>query len=407
MKILPRLILTASALLGMGVLHAADPHTNGTQERAYWVQSLTKISDPVLKNLANNTLRKNMPVVARNKTRSPFAHLESFGRLVCGIAPWLELGPDNTPEGKLRKKYIDLTLKAIANAVDPESPDYMVFDKPSQPLVDTAFLIQGILRAPKQLLGNLDEKTRNNLIEAMKKTRKITPGQSNWLLFASMVEAGLQELTGECDSKRLMDGVVKFRDKWYYGDSIYGDGVKVHNDYYNSFVIHPMLTDILRVMDKHKMEGADFLNTQYKRLSRYAAIQERQISPEGTYPVVGRSITYRFGAFQALAQAALLNKLPSKVTPQQVRCALTSVMKRQMEAPNTFDKDGWLTIGFCGSQINMSEYYINTGSQYLCAAVFLPLGLAPDAPFWKEPCKDWTNRQAWSGVDIGADHADN
>lgn len=28
------------------------------------------------------------------------------------------------------------------------------------------------------------------------------------------------------------------------------------------------------------------------------------ISPEGSYPVIGRSITYRFGSFHALADAA-------------------------------------------------------------------------------------------------------
>jgi hypothetical protein len=37
------------------------------------------------------------------------------------------LGIDETAEGKLRKKYIDLGLKSIANATDPNSPDYMDF----------------------------------------------------------------------------------------------------------------------------------------------------------------------------------------------------------------------------------------------------------------------------------------
>ena len=48
MTTISRLFLTAAVLLGIGPLHAADTHSNGAKERAYWVQSLTKIADPVL-----------------------------------------------------------------------------------------------------------------------------------------------------------------------------------------------------------------------------------------------------------------------------------------------------------------------------------------------------------------------
>ncbi len=54
------------------------------------------------------------------------------------------------------------------------------------------------------------------------------------------------------------------------------------------------------------------------------------ISPEGTYPIIGRSVAYRFGAFQALSQVALRKELPLYIAPGQVRCALTAVMKRQL-----------------------------------------------------------------------------
>lgn len=73
------------------------------------------------------------------------------------MAPWLELAPNNTPEGKLRAKYIDLAVKGLRNVVNPGAPDYLVFGEPSQPLVDAAFLAQGLLRAPKQLWENLDD----------------------------------------------------------------------------------------------------------------------------------------------------------------------------------------------------------------------------------------------------------
>ena len=197
----------------------------------------------------------------------------------------------------------------------------------------------------------------------------------------------------------------KFRNQWYKGDGLYGDGPSYHQDYYNSFVINPMLTDVLRVMKKHGIKGADFLPKQEQRLSRYAAILERMISPEGAYPCVGRSITYRFGAFHALAQASLLHLLPGNVSPAQVRCALTAVIRRQMSAPWTYDADGWLTVGYAGAQRGMAEEYINTGSEYLCSFGLLPLGLPASDPFWSEPYTEWTGLKAWKGIDVPADHA--
>lgn len=398
LKITKKILLMC--LLMSPLVASAQQPLSGEQERDIWVKNLTRIADPVVSNLAQGTLKKNMPFVGN---RQRFSYLEAVGRTVCGIAPWLELGPDKTPEGKLREKYIKLVVKGLRNAVNPESPDYLIFGEPSQPLVDAAFLAEGLLRAPNQLWGNLDPQAKQWMITELKRSRAIKPFESNWLLFASTVEAALLEFTGECDMNRLNYGVCKFRDLWYKGDALYGDGEDFHMDYYNSFVIHPMLTDVLQVMKKHNIEGSNFLGTQTKRLSRYAEQLERFISPEGTYPVVGRSIVYRIGVFHSLGQASLLHLLPESVKPEQVRCALTEVIRNQFKSANNFDANGWLIIGFTGKQIKMSESYINTGSLYLCMTGFLPLGLPATDPFWSNPYAEWTNLKAWNGKEVKAE----
>ena len=380
----------------------------GMDDRRVWVETLDRIARPVLENLAAGTLKKNMPFesLSREPLRREVSYLEAVGRTICGIAPWLELGADDTEEGKLRAHYINLVVKGIRNGVDPQSPDHLMFDRRhSQPLVDAAFLAEGILRAPTQIWGRLDQQTRDWLVGEWKVSRGIKPYECNWLLFASIIEAALLEFTGECDMERLMYGVNRFRNEWYKGDGWYGDGPDFHLDYYNSLVIHPMFTETLQVLKKHGLNGADFLATQEGRHARLAAQLERMISPEGSYPVTGRSIVYRFGSFHALADAALLHILPANVSPAQVRCALTAVIQRQLALPRTFDPNGWLRIGYTGSQIRMSEDYINTGSLYLCTAAFLPLGLPANDPFWAAPACDWTAKKAWSGEDVGADHA--
>ena len=382
----------------------------GQSDRKQWVGWMTRIYDPVVHNLANGTLKEKMPYESiNNGDRRPVSYLEAFGRSFCGVAPWLELGADETEEGKLRKEYIDLTIKALANAVNPKSPDYMDFTKNvvTQPLVDAAYLCEGLLHSRTQIYDRLDKQTRKNLFAALEITRTIKPNESNWLLFASTVEAFMLEATGKCDTTRLWRGIRKFMYEggWYQGDALYGDGPKVNIDYYNSLVINPMLTEVLTVMVKHKYIDEKFLMQQQKREGRLAQLLERVISPEGTYPALGRSVTYRFGHFHGLSHAVLLGLLPKQVPAGQARSALTAVIRRQISSPGTFDKDGWLTVGFAGHQPRMSEKYINTGSEYMCMAAFMALGLPADASFWSEPWQEWSNIKAWRGQDIGADHA--
>jgi hypothetical protein len=130
--------------------------TKNFDSREYWVATMVKIAHPVLSNLSQGTLRQNMPIKVNpsNKNdRSKPTHLEAFGRLLAGIAPWLELGSDHSEEGKLRDKYIHLSIKSIDKATNPKSPDFMNFTggKYDQALVDAAFFAHGLLRAPKQL----------------------------------------------------------------------------------------------------------------------------------------------------------------------------------------------------------------------------------------------------------------
>lgn len=393
-----RIIFVCSILLLSICCNAKE--TLGFEDRKYWIETMIKIADPVLLNMSKGELKKNMPVETKSGVVNPpnarTTHLEALGRLFVGIAPWLELGPDTTKEGKLREKYIQLMISSIDNGFNPKSPDFLNFEKTRQPLVDAAFFCQGLLRAPKQIWGNLSTFTRQNIINALQKIRKIKPIESNWLLFSAMVESTLLELTGECNMQPINYAIMRFKE-WYKGDGWYGDGVNLHMDYYNSYVIHPMLLDVLSILQKHGMGETDFFLTEKKRFIRYAEQQERLISPDGAYPVIGRSIAYRFGAFHVLSQAALLDLLPSTVSPAQVRCALTAIIKRHMNVKGNFDKDGWLTLGFAGHQPEIAERYISTGSLYLCTVVFTALGLSPEHPFWSSQYEEWTGKKIWSG----------
>jgi len=188
------------------------------------------------------------------------------------------------------------------------------------------------------------------------------------------------------------------------GDGMFSDGNRFVLDYYNSYVIQPFLMDILDAVREKDPSFEWFRSDMDKIAARYAEIQERSINSDGSFPVYGRSIVYRGAAFHHLANMALKGKLPAGILPEQVRCALEAVLAKTLNAPQTFTESGWLTMGLCGSQPDLADFYITTGSLYLCSAIFLPLGLPPDDPFWMNTDADWTARKLWEGKNAKGDH---
>ena len=218
------------------------------------------------------------------------------------------------------------------------------------------------------------------------------------------MEAALAMMGERYDAMRI-DYAVRAHQQWYVGDGLYGDGPRFHWDYYNSFVIQPMLLDVLRNIGAARHHLAD------AAAGHTGAGQALRGDP-GAADFAGGHVSgdrpldrYRTGAFQLLAQMALLGELPAPLTGPRVRAALTAVMQRLLDAPGTFDDGGWLTVGFAGHQPHLGESYISTGSLYLCAAVFLPLGVESRGCVLERPAEDWTSRRIWRGEDAPADHA--
>lgn len=384
--------------------------------RDQWISQLCRLSSPVLEGFCAGTIQKDFPACHRRE-RKEFALLELLARTLCGMSSWLELGEDETQEGKMRGEFAQMGRTAIGRLTNPEDPCYGNFtdhhpflERPvsAQPLVDAAFLAQALLRGKNALWEPLESSVKEQIITAMKQAAKIRSFRSNWLLFSAMIQAFLLETTGECDMMHV-DYALSQMDQWYKGDGLYGDGPLFAFDYYNSFVIHPMLLDVAPRVEKEYTENPEqakkFTEKITSRSRRYAAILEKLIGLDGSYPVVGRSVTYRCGAFHLLAQAALLDLLPEGLPPQQVRCALGAVMERCFSAPNTFDEKGFLRIGVVGEQPRLGEAYISEASLYLCTTAFLPLGLPLSHPFWSQPDCPWSSQRIWNGEDVLGDHA--
>lgn len=399
------IVLFTIPALSFAQRNSRNDEAKPTSDRAYWVDMLYRIAQPVLSQMAEGKLQQNMtlelsPIWDGRDTR--VAYLETFGRLMAGVAPWLNLPDDNSEEGKKRAQIRKWALKSYANGVDPESPDYLHWNIHSQNLVDAAYLAESFLRCPS-LWQSLDATTQQRYVKEFKSLRTILTPYNNWLLFRAMVEAFLLNVGEEADGYALGVATRKISE-WYLSDGFYSDGPEFSLDYYNSYVIHPMFIEVLEIMEPKGLYAPVKKELDLRRMQRFNQLIERLISPEGTFPAIGRSATYRMGAFQSLAMSAWKYGLPEGMTNGQVRHALTTVMKNMFGVEGNFNKEGFLQLGFAGHQPDLADYYTNNGSLYMTSLVFLPLGLPESHPFWSDPAEDWTSRKAWSGRPFRKDY---
>ena len=371
-----------------------------TNDRQQWEELCYRIAAPVLENMSKGELQKNMQLElsptwdGRDKR---VAYMETFGRLMAGISPWLALPDDDTEEGKMRKQIREWAVLSYKNAIDPDSPDFLLWEtKSTQRLVDAAYIAESFLRAPEATWQLLDETTQKRYIERFQRLKIVRPAYNNWLLFRGLIEAFLMSVGEDADQYVLTVASNKINE-WYLSDGWYSDGAEFSLDYYNAYVIHPMYIEMLEVLNKHRFWTPISTKLAIKRMQRFNVFMERLISPEGTYPAFGRSVVYRMGAFQTLAMAAWKYGLPEGLSNGQVRSALTAVMNNMFKVEGNFNEKGFLQLGFAGHQPDLSNYYTNNGSLYMTSLVFMPLGLPADHPFWKDAAEPWTSQKAWSG----------
>lgn len=399
------IVLFTIPALSFAQRNSRNDEAKPTSDRAYWVDMLYRIAQPVLSQMAEGKLQQNMTLELSpiwDGRDTCVAYLETFGRLMAGVAPWLNLPDDNSEEGKKRAQIRKWALKSYANGVDPESPDYLHWNIHSQNLVDAAYLAESFLRCPS-LWQSLDATTQQRYVKEFKSLRTILTPYNNWLLFRAMVEAFLLNVGEEADGYALGVATRKISE-WYLSDGFYSDGPEFSLDYYNSYVIHPMFIEVLEIMEPKGLYAPVKKELALRRMQRFNQLIERLISPEGTFPAIGRSATYRMGAFQSLAMSAWKYGLPEGMTNGQVRHALTTVMKNMFGVEGNFNKEGFLQLGFAGHQPDLADYYTNNGSLYMTSLVFLPLGLPESHPFWSDPAEDWTSRKAWSGRPFRKDY---
>ncbi len=410
-----REFITSAVVAGVApVAGAAGVSTlvqTSADDRKYMLDLLGRIATPVLEPMSAGRLQqvfKPELSPAWDGRNPKVAYLECFARLVSGIAPWLALPDDASAEGRMRAALRSHALASFAHSVDPASPDYLLWREAAQPLVDSAYFTNALLRAPRQLWDPLDAATRQRIAEEIKGLRRVSPPYTNWLLFAAMNEAFLLSIGEQWDPVRIDIAIRKFNE-WYVGDGWYSDGPHFHFDHYGSYVIHSMLVEILEVLVATKasfnsLDAPALLEQAIKRTQRHAEHLERLVAPDGSYAPIGRSLTYRTAAFQPLGLLAWRKRLPPSLPEGQVRAVTLAAQRAIFRFPSNFDEHGFLTIGFAGHQPNLGDWYSNAGSMYIVSESLIALGLPASDSYWTSAPLPWTSRKAFSGEEFPKDY---
>lgn len=380
---------------------------SGLEQRAYWVAQADRIARPILEKAAAGELRNAGLSGRLDRPKGWHTSLESMGRIIVGLAPWFGAADDiiDDSEKSLCGKLHQMTLAGLAAGTDPDHPDFWNWSRDDQVVVDAAKVAMAVVTTPEFLPADATA-LRMNLLACLEATRIITPHHNNWLLFSAMVEAGIDALGGRADGMRV-DYALRQMEQWYVGDGFYKDGQEFHMDFYNSMVIHPHLVVLHEYFQGHATIrlGCCHAARQWERAGRLAEILERFISPEGTFPAIGRSLGGRVGVLYALAFVAQSQRLPESLPPAQVRCALTAAMERFTSWPDLQNEAGLLNPGFCGHQPEFTEFYLQDSGSYGFLFPFRILALSPTSHFWAGPSEPWTTLKLWSGGTAPTDHA--
>ena len=192
--------------------------------------------------------------------------------------------------------------------MNPQSPDYLNFRTETQPIVDAGCMAHAFLRATKALWAPLDAETKKRVVTEFKSLRDRNGPDNNWVFLAAIREVFLMKIGEQYDEDRIKLAIKRINE-WYKGDGWYADGATFSIDYYNSHVIHPVIVDMLKVTTEKGLSSQADLDLAIKRMARHAEFLEHIISPEGTYPVFGRSITYRTASFSGTLSNCPYGKL--------------------------------------------------------------------------------------------------
>jgi hypothetical protein len=286
--------------------------------------------------------------------------------------------PDTIRDRGANVDVAELMARGLLDGTTAHSPFWWgsIGDR-DQRIVEAAELATGLWLGRDRLVSRLGGDGLAAVLAWLGQVHGRETYPDNWVLFPSFV-ATVQRTFGIAIPDRAIDAGIDAMIDRYRGDGWYADGPGTPFDQYTGWAVHwhlllwaeidgarrPALRRLVRARARTYLEGI---------VPLFAA--------DGSRPLFGRSLGYRFAAVApfALAEMVRLEAVP----PGLARRLASGTISRHLADGALDPASGWLRRGVGAERPDVCERYVSAGAAAWAAHAFVALGLALDHPFWQ------------------------
>jgi hypothetical protein len=305
--------------------------------------------------------------------------LEGFARMSVAWGAWLGLASNGTtvpgPDGPIDIER--LMVRGLLDGTDPSRPwSWGRMTDRDQRIVEAAELSTGLWLGRARLGRSLGPAGIGQVLDWLDQVHGLETYDDNWVLFPALV-ATVARGFGRTVPDALIDAGIDTMLDRYRGDGWYSDGPGEAFDAYCGWAVHWDLL-LWSQIDGERRPRIRRLVAQ--RARTYLRSIVPQFAADGSRPLFGRSLGYRFAAAAPFALAELLGL--DAVDPGLARRIASGTIARHLELGAIDPATDWLRRGVGAERPEVCERYVSAGAAAWAAHVFVALGLPPDAPFW-------------------------
>jgi hypothetical protein len=277
------------------------------------------------------------------------------------------------------------------HAFNPQHPDfwgYAAANKPTQRTVESALVADALVRCDRKILENLSPQQRSNIQKWLASCTQVPERKTNHAWFTALNHAArlalsrqFPEFQGDeawmIEDLRALDAMYGNGTDGWYSDSpdqpIY--------DYYNFYVfpVFPLMWG--------RTIGEDYPDWNKKFQERVTLFLEKTpyfFAADGSYPLMGRSLIYRWALLTPLVlgyqeglwphSAGLLRRIVRKNLSWHWQVGAFDEKNGKLR--ETFSREGSPAV---------REAYIDNGHPYWCMPAFSVLQIPEKDAFWTAP----------------------
>lgn len=371
-------------------------------ERVDWVRILARLTDGFVRAIprGGSPARAQLPGAPAG---DPVPSIEGLARMSVAWAAWLHESSNPTSvehEGR-RHDVAALLATGLSDATDPRHPAWWgpIGDR-DQRIVEAAEIATALWLGGDRLADAIrarDPAAPDRILDwlALVDGRDLWP--DNWVLFP-VLPALVRRSAGRPVDAAAIDAAIHWMDDHAAGDGWYRDGAGDALDLYTGWAIHWHLLWWATIDgDRRPARRAAIVRRARAWLAGVAPL----FAHDGSFPLFGRSLGYRFALAAPVAQAAFLGIDP--LEPGVARAIAGGALGRALARGAIDAETDWFRVGVGGRRPEVVEGYVSAGASAWAAHAFLALAMPSTHPFWTAPLPASRGASHRGGVLAAAD----